>query len=140
MFVQTSLSPPFSFSADNHDNPRFLNQHPDTTRLKQAVTFALTSRGIPFIYYGTEQAFQGGSDPANRESLWPNMDTSSDMYTYITAINAQRKASEVRALYLLHATKESMVISYSNASILTHLPPSFGSDLELRICGTLRCR
>ena len=55
---------------DNHDNPRFLNQHGDQTMFKGALTFALTGQGIPFYYYGSEQAYAGGKDPGNRESLW----------------------------------------------------------------------
>jgi alpha-amylase len=40
---------------DNHDNARFLFNHANNTvGLKQATVFALTSRGIPFHYYGTE--------------------------------------------------------------------------------------
>jgi len=30
----------------------------------------MTSRGISFTYYGTEQYYAGGNDPQNRESLW----------------------------------------------------------------------
>lgn len=55
---------------DNHDNARFLNQYNDQTHFKSALVFALTSRGIPFFYYGSEQAYAGGNDPQNRESLW----------------------------------------------------------------------
>merc|ERR1719330_2163453 len=62
---------------DNHDNARFLCNHKgDNTGLKQAETFALTSRGIPFTYYGTEQYYGGCNDPGNRESLWNDMNTS----------------------------------------------------------------
>ena len=40
---------------DNHDTDRFLPAMPENLRSwKQAVTFLLTSRGIPQIYYGTE--------------------------------------------------------------------------------------
>jgi len=40
---------------DNHDNPRFLHNHSGkNTQLKAATVFSLTSRGIPFVYYGTE--------------------------------------------------------------------------------------
>lgn len=40
---------------DNHDTDRFLPARPENLRSwKQAVTFLLTSRGIPQIYYGTE--------------------------------------------------------------------------------------
>ena len=74
---------------DNHDNPRFLYNHANNkVGLKQAVVFALTSRGIPFTYYGTEQYYGGGNDPANRESLWNAMNTSSDFYQIIAKVNA----------------------------------------------------
>lgn len=69
---------------DNHDNPRFLNRYGgDRTALKQAQTFALTSRGIPFTYYGTEQYYAGAADPKNRESLWQALKTDSDFYLMI---------------------------------------------------------
>lgn len=55
---------------DNHDNARFMYKYNNGVGLKSAVTFALTSRGIPFTYYGTEQYYNGGNDPKNRESLW----------------------------------------------------------------------
>jgi alpha-amylase len=55
----------------------------------------MTARGIPFFYYGDEQYFSGGNDPANRESLWNAMDTSSEMYQYVAKINKARKAASV---------------------------------------------
>ncbi len=42
---------------DNHDTARFYKKDEDTrnlNRYKQALTFLLTTRGIPQIYYGTE--------------------------------------------------------------------------------------
>jgi len=30
---------------------------------KAAMTFALFAQGIPIIYYGSEQGFNGGNDP-----------------------------------------------------------------------------
>lgn len=55
---------------DNHDNARFLHDHGDQTMFKGALAFSLTGTGIPFYYYGSEQAYGGGNDPQNRESLW----------------------------------------------------------------------
>ena len=58
---------------DNHDNPRFLsagNANDNTNRLEVALEFLYTSRGIPCLYYGTEQAFDGGADPYNREDMF----------------------------------------------------------------------
>ena len=37
-------------------------------------------QGIPIIYYGTEQAFHGGGDPLNRESLWPHGKANTSLY------------------------------------------------------------
>lgn len=45
---------------DNHDTDRFLLEEPDDLGWwKQAVTFLLTSHGIPQIYYGTELLMNG---------------------------------------------------------------------------------
>ena len=66
---------------NNHDNARWLSLYPgNLPGFKNAITFAMTARGIPFFYYGDEQQFSGGNDPANRESLWNAMDTNSDVY------------------------------------------------------------
>ena len=79
---------------DNHDNARFLSIWGDKASFKNAVAFALTARGIPFFYYGDEQYFDGGNDPANRESLWNVMDTESEMYNYVKTINKARQAAK----------------------------------------------
>lgn len=58
---------------DNHDQPRFLspaNASNNTARLEVALAFLYTSRGIPCLYYGTEQAFNGGNDPYDREDMF----------------------------------------------------------------------
>ena len=47
-------------------------------------------KGIPIIYYGTEQGYHGGNDPNNRETLWPNYDTSSDLYKFIGTLSRFR--------------------------------------------------
>lgn len=81
---------------DNHDNPRFLYNHPYNNHgLKAATVFSLTGRGIPFVYYGTEQYYGGGPDPANRESLWNDMNTNSDFYQLIGKVNHQRTKSQI---------------------------------------------
>lgn len=58
---------------DNHDTDRFLLKEPnDLGWWKQAITFLLTSRGIPQIYYGTELLMHGskeGSDGYVRRDM-----------------------------------------------------------------------
>jgi len=58
---------------DNHDVTRFLNSgnaNGDTNRLAVALAFLHTARGTPCVYQGTEQAFNGGADPNNREDMF----------------------------------------------------------------------
>ncbi len=58
---------------DNHDTDRFLLEEPEELGWwKQAMTFLLTSRGIPQIYYGTEILMNGareGSDGYVRRDM-----------------------------------------------------------------------
>lgn len=79
---------------DNHDNPRWLNQKNDATLLKNALAFVILSRGIPILYYGTEQGYAGGNDPANREDLWrSSFNTNADLYQAIKKLTAARKSA-----------------------------------------------
>lgn len=58
---------------DNHDNPRFLSSteaNGRTNRLELALAFLYTSRGVPCLYYGTEQGFSGTIDPNDREDMF----------------------------------------------------------------------
>ncbi|EFC43633.1 predicted protein [Naegleria gruberi] len=72
---------------DNHDNPRFLNYESDYKLYQNALTYVLTSEGIPIFYYGTEQGFNGGADPFNREPLWPtSFNQNSYLFTFVQKI------------------------------------------------------
>lgn len=58
---------------DNHDNSRFLGfgiANQDESRARAAIAFLLSARGVPCLYYGTEQEFDGGGDPWCREDMW----------------------------------------------------------------------
>ncbi|HTB84019.1 MAG TPA: alpha-amylase family glycosyl hydrolase [Candidatus Sulfotelmatobacter sp.] len=56
---------------DNHDQPRFMSEPGATTnRLQVALTFLYTAQGIPCLYAGTEQAFNGKKDPWDREDMF----------------------------------------------------------------------
>ncbi|MEN9240394.1 MAG: carbohydrate-binding module family 20 domain-containing protein, partial [Thermostichales cyanobacterium SZTDM-1c_bins_54] len=58
---------------DNHDMCRFQTLNPDPDMLRVAIAIIMTSRGIPCIYYGTEQYLHndtdGGNDPYNRPMM-----------------------------------------------------------------------
>lgn len=80
---------------DNHDIPRFLYDQPSVPALKNALVFLLTQDGIPCIYYGTEQGFEGGNDPSNREPLWwSGYDTDNDLFVHTAGLVQLRKDIE----------------------------------------------
>lgn len=77
---------------DNHDVPRFLFERGDTKALQAALAYLLTEDGIPCIYYGTEQEYWGGNDPANREPLWwSGYATGGDTFRWIAQLSQIRK-------------------------------------------------
>lgn len=75
-----NLIPPRSMLVnfmDNHDVSRFLfdvkkimSAERALEALHSALVYLLTWDGIPCIYYGTEQQFDGGNDPMNREDMF----------------------------------------------------------------------
>lgn len=76
---------------DNHDTPRFLHFNPSHTGLKNELAFVIMGDWIPIVYYGTEQGFDGGKDPNNRESLWPYMSTENPLYIFIQTLTKFRR-------------------------------------------------
>ncbi|OTB00687.1 glycoside hydrolase family 13 protein [Hypoxylon sp. CI-4A] len=79
---------------DNHDNARWLNTKNDLGLLKNALAYVILARGIPIVYYGTEQGYSGGADPANREDLWrSSFSTDAEIYQAISKLSAARKSA-----------------------------------------------
>lgn len=85
---------------DNHDVPRFLfNAKGDVAALRNALTLLFTQEGLPCLYYGTEQDFDGGNDPANREVLWTRgFDTGGETFQHVAKLARLRR--ELPALRL----------------------------------------
>jgi glycosidase len=81
---------------DNHDMARFLSVNNNNNRLHEALSFILTSRGIPCIYYGTEQYLHndtsGGTDPYNRPMM-PGFSTSTTAYTLTNRLSTLRRSN-----------------------------------------------
>ena len=79
---------------DNHDMARFLSINNNNNRLHEALAFILTSRGIPCIYYGTEQYLHndtsGGTDPYNRPMM-QSFDTTTTAYKLTTKLSTLRR-------------------------------------------------
>lgn len=79
---------------DNHDVPRFLfDAEGDVAALQNAFTLLMTEDGIPCIYYGDEQEFAGGNDPANREIFWTSQyDETGATFQHVARLAKIRKA------------------------------------------------
>jgi glycosidase len=83
---------------DNHDMERFSGvdsvwsyAHTDI-----ALALLLTSRGVPLIYYGTEQYMTGGSDPENRKPMTA-FDRSTTAYQVIQTLSELRQSNPALA-------------------------------------------
>ncbi|WP_094545901.1 alpha-amylase family glycosyl hydrolase [Petroclostridium xylanilyticum] len=114
---------------DNHDRDRFLCLADDNyAKLRLGMTFLFTVRGIPDVYYGTEQAFYGGGRPtewqgiANKENreVMNVFDQNNIIYKHIKRLAQIRKDYEP----LRNGTQREMwvddkVFSYSRRNDTT---------------------
>ena len=103
---------------ENHDNPRFLNRCKDKSKFTNAVVFALLWEGIPVFYYGGEQYFSGGEDPNNREPLWGNYKTDTDLYKILTKVHALRKKVSIWNLPIVQRYADNNFYSFSRGDVL----------------------
>lgn len=100
---------------DNHDVARFLYDKPSKPALFSALTFLFTEDGIPCVYYGTEQDFSGGNDPANREDLWgTGYATHGDTFRFMQKLTGLRKKYEA----LRRGDLEIKLVDRAGAGIL----------------------
>ncbi|MED3484591.1 alpha-amylase family glycosyl hydrolase [Bacillus toyonensis] len=75
---------------DNHDMDRFHMNGQSKRGIEQSLVFLLTSRGIPSIYYGTEQYMVGNGDPNNRGQM-ESFDVNTDNFKIIQALSSLRR-------------------------------------------------
>ncbi|MGL5015887.1 MAG: glycoside hydrolase family 13 protein [Bacteroidales bacterium] len=117
---------------DNHDTDRFLTEMPDNIEIfKQAITFLLTTRGIPQIYYGTEILmngtksrsdgdirldFPGGwsGDPINSFTKEGRSDLQNQAHSFLTKILNWRKGNKtVTEGVLKHFMPTNSIYAYT---------------------------
>lgn len=77
---------------DNHDMDRFHTENGDKRNVDEALVCTLTSRGIPAIYYGTEQYMTGNGDPYNR-AMMTGFDENTTAYKIIQKLSKLRKTN-----------------------------------------------
>ncbi|KAL4757547.1 glycoside hydrolase superfamily [Aspergillus foveolatus] len=122
---------------DNHDNARWLSKKDDKSLLKNALAYVILARGIPIVYYGTEQGYAGGNDPENREDLWrSNYDTDADLYKAISLLSAARSAAGGLAdndHVHLHVAESAYAWSRAEGKLVV-VTSNSGSGTENEIC------
>ena len=86
---------------DNHDMPRFQSLNSDPEILRLAINLIMTSRGIPCIYYGTEQYLynniNGGNDPYNRPMM-EKWDVDTKIYQDLQMLSKLRRINPAVSL------------------------------------------
>jgi len=93
---------------DSYDDERFLSDTTDLALYRNAIAMTILSEGIPMIYYGTEQAFNGPA-AANHEPLWTSeYNTEAELYQFI------KKLLAIRAEYEIHTYPQLNQISDFN--------------------------
>ncbi|OFX89558.1 MAG: hypothetical protein A2W99_14640 [Bacteroidetes bacterium GWF2_33_16] len=116
---------------DNHDLTRiFSSFNKDINKLKLAIAFQLTTRGIPSVFYGTELLMEGFSHEAHglmRKDFpggWPDdiingfapqgrSDEQNEIYTYYKNILEWRKTKQViHSGRLVHFIPENNIYVY----------------------------
>ncbi|KAI1790754.1 alpha-amylase [Ganoderma leucocontextum] len=111
---------------EDQDVPRWASLSVDPQTLWNAMTFSFMSDGIPIVYYGQEQGFNGNADPFNREPLWPSGYANSSSYQMIAKLNQFRNfmingSSEwvTTQMEVLSATSQS--IMFNKGPVITVL-------------------
>ena len=142
---------------DNHDMSRFMTLADGNGRdVENAYVLLLTSRGVPTIYYGSEQYAQGTTDPYNRGDM-TSFDENSTAYKVISALSPLRKANpaaaygttqerwmnddvliyerEFNGSVILTAVNRNQNQSYSISGLYTDLPAGNYSDVMNGLLG-----
>ncbi|NMH64077.1 alpha-amylase [Shewanella sp. SHSM-M6] len=103
---------------DNHDVPRFLRINSDHRSLDVALATSLVSRGVPNIYYGTEQYVNGHDASENGGRVFLQVDKpfsqTTAAYKIIQKLSALRQENDALAYGLtnvLYSTADVLVLS-----------------------------
>ncbi len=113
---------------DNHDRQRFLTVDSSANKhqhLHEALAFILTARGIPCIYYGSEQYLEGGNDPDNRRRM-PAFNETTTAFKLIKKLSDLRNANEALAF-------GSVTQRWINSNVYIYERKFFGSVVVVAI-------
>lgn len=93
--------------SENHDQPRFASYTSDLSLAKNILAFTLLTDGIPIIYAGQEQHYNGNASD-DREATWlSGYSTSAPLVPFVTSLNKVRRAAINSASSGAYATARS---------------------------------
>ncbi len=144
---------------DNQDNARMMTLGADQMGMKLAISFLMTCRGVPVLYYGDEQYLHndtaGGTDPYNRNAM--TSFTSTDavlLIQYLAALRAANPAiaygtmeqrwinddvyiyeRKLGANVVLVAINKSLNAERAISGLYTYLPPGSYADYLAQTMG-----
>ena len=116
---------------ENHDNPRFLNMCNDRKKFKNASVFSIMYEGIPVFYYAGEQWYAGGADPGNREPLWGNYYTNSEMYQALAVANRVRKEQQIWNKQVVQRYADDVFYAFTRGNVLVCLTRGEGCSRSI---------
>ena len=147
---------------DNHDNPRIMSMGADRMAMKEALSFLLTCRGLPIVYYGDEQYLyndtSGGVTPYNRNGMEGQTNFGSNdavlLIQYLAALRAANPAvaygtmtqrwinndvyiyeRQLGANVVLVAINKNKSAGQAISGLYTYLPPGTYSDYLAQTMG-----
>ena len=128
---------------DNHDMPRFLSIVADERKLSLALVLLMTLRGVPCLFYGTEQGLHndtnGGEDPYNRPMMdcW---DQTSNLYQLVgrlAKLRRQNPSLTMGSHQQRYLTQDVYAYSrhYRNGHVLVVINQGPDTAITLSRCG-----
>ena len=87
-------------------------------KFTNAVVFSLLWEGIPVFYYGGEQYFSGGNDPNNREPLWGNYNTNTELYIILGKLNKLRKSVKIWEQPIVQRYSDDNFYAFTRGNVL----------------------
>ena len=70
------------------------------------------------FYYGGEQYYSGGADPNNREPLWDNYNTETDLYKLISLTNNLRKSKSIWNYSIVQRYADDNFYAFTRGDVL----------------------
>ena len=107
--------------ADCQDLDRLLSMIDDIKVYYNLLTYIFTARGIPILYYGSEQGFKGAQDPLNREPLFGQLNKDHELYRFIKMLNKLRRGCSLNEYPLEELYTSQHLYSFRRGQLIVAL-------------------